>query len=60
MKFYHDNFYQGTSGNDAKLVKGMVDYFGTIDLLQYYVISYEIIDNNLADRHTSQIWAVQV
>ena len=53
-------FDQGTSGKDAELVKGMVEYFGTVDLLQYYIVSYEIIDNNMADTHASQIWAVQV
>ena len=37
-----------------------MDYFGAVDLLQYYIVSYEIIDNNLADTHASQIWAVQV
>ena len=54
------SFNKGTSGKDAELVKGMVDYFGTVDLLQYYIVSYEIIDNNLADTHASQIWSVQV
>ena len=57
---FHDIFPQGTSGNNAKLVKGMVEYFGSIDLLQYYIISYEIIDNNLADVHSSKKWAIQV
>ena len=41
-------------------MKGMVDYFGTVDLLQYYIISYEIVDSNLDDTHASQLWAVQV
>ena len=53
-------YFQGTSGKDAELVKGMVDYFGTVDLLQYYIISYEIVDSNLDDTHASQLWAVQV
>ena len=60
LRLIHYLFYQGTSGKDAELVKGMVDYFGTVDLLQYYIVSYEIIDNNQADTHASQIWAVQV
>ena len=42
------------------MIKGIVDYFGTVDLLQYYIVSYEIIDDNLADTHASQIWTVQV
>ena len=54
------SFIKGTSGKDADLVKGMVDYFGSVDLLQYYIVSYEMIDNNVADSHASQIWAVQV
>ena len=53
------SFIKGTSGKDADLVKGMVDYFGSVDLLQYYIVSYEMIDNNVADSHASQIWAVQ-
>ena len=52
--------FQGTSGKDAELVKGVVDYFGSVDLLQYYIISYDIVDNNVAETHASQLWAVQV
>ena len=54
------SFVKGTSGKDAELLKGVVDYFGAVDLLQYYVVSYEIVDNDLAETNASQIWAVQV
>ena len=53
---------QGTSGKDAELVKGLVHYFGSVDLLQYYIISYAIIDNNKENENADadQIWSVQV
>ena len=53
---------KGTSGKDAELIKGIVHYFGSVDLLQYYIISYDIIDINMesAKAEAAQIWTVQV
>merc|ERR1712214_277991 len=35
---------QGNSGEFTKLIKDKLSYLGAVDLTQYYVLSYEIID----------------
>ena len=54
--------YQGTSGKDADLVKGLIHYYGSVDLLQYYIISYDIVNNDMkyVDANADQLWSVQV
>ena len=43
---------------DAEVIKGHVKYLGSVDLIQYYIASYEIIDRNQIN--IEQVWAVQV
>ena len=49
---------QGNSEMDAEVVKGDVEYLGSVDLIQYYIASYEIIDKT--QMNTEQVWTVQV
>ena len=41
-------FYQsyGNTGKFTKLVKDKLDYLGPVDLTQYFIQSYAIIDDN--------------
>ena len=38
-------FLQGNSGNYAKLVKEKLSYLGRVDLMQYFVKSYTMVDD---------------
>jgi len=35
---------QGNSGHSAKLVKDSLSYLGPVDLMQYFVKSYSVVD----------------
>ena len=49
---------QGNSENDAEVIKGRVQYLGSVDLIQYYIASYKIIDKT--QMNTEQVWTIQV
>ena len=46
----HENnsmlYLQGNSGNFIKFRKGNLNYTGPVDLTQYYIESYEILDDD--------------
>ena len=57
FEFEYQNL-QGNSEKDAEVVKGNVQYLGSVDLIQYYIASYQIIDKT--QMNTEQVWTVQV
>ena len=52
--------FQEKSSKYAKLLKGDVKYRGEIDLAQYYIAEYELIDNVSVYQVDEDVRAVQV